>query len=206
MPWLARTSRLLALIAVLAAAAVTTPSASKAGAADAAADKAERHGTRAAAAGGSRACGDAGGDVAVDARVAVSEVLGGKHDVLGPGASSSLQLDTGGGTQRKLQRTSVSGVTTYAAIPYGLPLCRDESNRTWCSVGCWSKFYTVEGTGGQLSATTCDPGTDGNFDTRLIVREGGWREPCSLHHCVGTCISQVSWASSRVERRHHCCW
>jgi hypothetical protein len=79
------------------------------------------------------------------------------------------------------------GTTVGAARAYGLPLCLDERNRLWCSNGCASKFYTVNGTGQTITASTCSGSPD--WDTRLIVREGD--SQCSDLRCVGTWISSV---------------
>jgi hypothetical protein len=79
--------------------------------------------------------------------------------------------------------TSVNGTTRDAARPYGLPLCLDEYSDESCSIGCPSLFYTVNGTGENMTASTCD-GTDWN--ARLIVREGPMTSACPDLICLRT--------------------
>jgi hypothetical protein len=79
--------------------------------------------------------------------------------------------------------TSVAGTTRDAARPYGLPLCLDEYSDESCSIGCPSLFYTVSGTGENMTASTCD-GADWN--ARLIVREGPTTSACPDLLCLST--------------------
>jgi hypothetical protein len=90
----------------------------------------------------------------------------------------------GGPRARRLQQTlNANGTTEGADRPYGLPFCTDERGRQYCSVGCPSKFYTVVGTGGNMTASTCEGVL---WDTRLTVREGSTRSRCSALTCIGT--------------------
>jgi hypothetical protein len=79
--------------------------------------------------------------------------------------------------------TSVAGTTRDAARPYGLALCLDEYSDESCSIGCPSLFYTVNGTGKNMTASTCD-GADWN--ARLIVREGPTTSACPDLLCLRT--------------------
>jgi hypothetical protein len=90
---------------------------------------------------------------------------------------------------RWLQRTvSDSGnTTTGAAPPYGLSFCTTERNVENCNVGCPSKFYTVVGTGGNMTASTCGGAT---WDTILYVRAGSTSSPCSKLTCTGMYLIQ----------------
>jgi hypothetical protein len=102
-----------------------------------------------------------------------------------PSTSSLSKLAVESGTGRGLQTTTVSdsGTTAAAPLAYGLPLCIDERNRYYCSVGCPSKFYTVQGMGVEMTASTC--GGSG-YNNRLIVREGPTTTSCLALTCVGT--------------------
>jgi hypothetical protein len=113
-----------------------------------------------------------------------------------PSASAAEPVaDSGRSRARKLE-TSILGDTTNAPRPYGLPLCIDEHTHnsppfehysSWCSIGCESRFYTIQGTGETMTASTCGMAA-GSFvleDTRLIVREGPAGAPCLELKCVG---------------------
>jgi hypothetical protein len=120
-------------------------------------------------------------------------------------AAGSSAARPGGlpGVARLLQgpRTvSDAGDTTGAAAPYGLSFCADDSGATTCSVGCPSKFYTVVGTGGSMTASTCE-GSDRGL--RLIVRQGLTTGPCSALTCVGACLVSLSWLRDAPSRA---CW
>jgi hypothetical protein len=87
--------------------------------------------------------------------------------------------------RRRLETASDSGDTTGAALPYGLPFCTSEYGYTSCNIGCPSKFYTVAGTGGDMTASTCGGAT---WDTLLYVRAGSTNLSCSELTCVGMCL------------------
>jgi hypothetical protein len=81
-------------------------------------------------------------------------------------------------------------------LPFGLSFCPDEYNSVSCNVGCRSKFYTVVGTGENMTASTCGGGD--NWGTRLIVREGSTNSSCLSLTCAGTYLRKTrpryAWA------------
>jgi hypothetical protein len=89
--------------------------------------------------------------------------------------------------RRRLVSVSDSGDTTGAALPYGLPFCTSELGYTYCNIGCPSKFYAVDGTGGDMTASTCG-GAD--WDTLLVVRQGSTNSTCSELTCVGMYLTK----------------
>jgi hypothetical protein len=96
---------------------------------------------------------------------------------------TDLQAGIWSGEGRRLQQTlSATNSTAGAALPYGLRFCADERGVEYCQIGCPSKFYTVAGTGGNMTASLCG-GAD--WDTLLVVRQGSTNSSCSELTCVG---------------------
>lgn len=91
--------------------------------------------------------------------------------------------------------TTVTGDTTNAPAPSTNPQCLSETNDD-CVNGCASLWYTIIGTGGTITATTCSAGTD--FDTRLVLYRGSCASlTCVAHNDDGcnTAGSSLSWNS-----------
>jgi hypothetical protein len=78
----------------------------------------------------------------------------------------------GGSGPVQQERNLATQTGTTAFIPSGFTDCGPGSN------GYPSSFFQVNGTGEDLTASTCGGGT--NYDTRLIVREA-----CSPMKCIG---------------------
>jgi hypothetical protein len=116
---------------------------------------------------------------------------GGRGRARGSGPRGELELKDGIPVQqrqgpeggRRLQvALNATGDTTDAALAYGLPFCTSEYGLTLCNIGCPSKFYTVDGTGGDMTASLCGGPAR---DTVLVVRQGSTNSSCSELTCVG---------------------
>jgi hypothetical protein len=93
------------------------------------------------------------------------------------------------GEGRRLQQTLTASATNSTAgaalLPDGLRFCTDEFGFQNCNIACPSKFYTVAGTGNNMTASTCG-GAD--WDTLLYVRAGSTNSSCSELTCAGRCL------------------
>jgi hypothetical protein len=113
----------------------------------------------------------------------------------GPASADTAAASASGGNNEHYRKLSsvVSGDLAGAISPTDNPdSCTDEYGSSSCVNGCPSLWYTVEGTGFPMTASSCIGGIGfAGYDQRIIVWGG---TSCYDKQCVGT--SKVSGVGS----------